>query len=52
MQQYKKRNLQDLYGTPQLTTTEYNQKYNAIKTKFWTERLALMRLRDKQEMIT
>ena len=24
--------LQDLYGTPKLTTTEYNQNYNTIKT--------------------
>ena len=40
--------LQDLYGTPELTTTEYNQNYNAIKTEFWIEKIDLKRLLNKQ----
>ena len=40
--------LQDLYGTPELTTTEYNQNYKVIKMEFWTEKIDLTRLRNKQ----
>ena len=34
IEERKRDYIQDLYGTPELITTEYNQNYNAIKTEF------------------